>query len=116
MKANYPAEFMCSFLTAESNDKAKISAAVNECRRIKINVLPPDINESDVDFKVVKDKDSLEGRAIRFGLSAIKNVGKAAIEAILGTRKESLFLSFADFCARVDSRKVNKRPWCKDTS
>ncbi len=109
MKANYPVEFMCSFLTAESNDKDKISAAVNECRRIKINVLPPDINESDVGFRVAEDKDSLEGRAIRFGLSAIKNVGKAAIEAILGTREENRFLSFADFCARVDSRRVNKR-------
>jgi len=109
LKANYPVEFMCSLLTAESNDKDKVSAAVNECRRIGINVLPPDINESDIGFKIVKDKSSLEGRAIRFGLSAIKNVGKAAIEAILGAREEGRFQSFADFCARVDSRKVNKK-------
>jgi DNA polymerase-3 subunit alpha len=109
MKANYPLEFMCALLTAESSDSDKISAAVNECRRMGINVLPPDINESGVGFKIVDDKDSLEGRAIRFGLNAIKNVGKAAIEAILEARKEGDFVSFADFLSRVDSRRVNKK-------
>lgn len=109
MKANYPVEFMCSLLTAESNDKDKVSAAVNECRRIGINVLPPDINESYINFRIVKDKDSLERKAIRFGLNAIKNVGKAAVEAILGARDKGPFVSLADFCARVDSRKVNKK-------
>lgn len=109
MKANYPVEFMCSLLTAESSDKDKVSAAVNECRRIGINVLPPDINKSSVNFKIVKDKDSLEKKAIRFGLNAIKNVGKAAIEAILAARGEGPFMSLADFCAKVDSRKVNKK-------
>jgi DNA polymerase-3 subunit alpha len=109
MKANYPVEFMGALLTAESNDSEKISAAVNECRRMKIKVLPPDINQSDVGFKIVKDKDSLEGRAIRFGLSAIKNVGVAAIEAILDARSNGRFLSFADFLSKVDSRRVNKK-------
>ena len=102
LKANYPVEFMNALLTAESNDIEKISQAVNECRRMKIKVLPPDINESDVGFKIVKI-------GIRFGLSAIKNVGKAAIEAILEARKAGAFSSFADFLARVDARRVNKK-------
>jgi len=109
MKANYPVEFMCAYLTAESIDNEKISAAVNECKRIGVHVLPPDINESAVGFKLVAYKESLEGKAIRFGLSAIKNVGKAAIEAIFEARKEDKFHSFADFLAKVDSRRVNKR-------
>ena len=86
MKSNYPVEFMCALLTAESNDKDKISSAVNECKRIGINILPPDINSSGVGFKISTDTSSLEGKAIRFGLSAIKNVGEAAIEAIIEPR------------------------------
>jgi DNA polymerase-3 subunit alpha len=109
MKANFPVEYMTALLTAEANDKDKVSAAVNECRRMKIKVLPPDINESDVEFTIVDDKGSLEGKAIRFGLSAIKNVGEAAISAILSVRKEGKFESFATFLSRVDGRKVNKK-------
>src|SRR5258706_3247648 len=71
MKANYPVEYMTALLTAESADKEKISMAVNECRRMNINVLPPDINESNIGFTIVDQKDSLGGRGIRFGLSAI---------------------------------------------
>lgn len=109
MKANYPVEFMNALLTAESNDADKVSAGINECRRMKIKVLAPDINESQVGFSIAKDKDSLEGRAIRFGLSAIKNVGNAAIQAILEARSEKAFSSFADFISRVDARRVNKK-------
>lgn len=109
MKANYPVEFMTALLTAESNDTDKISAAVNECRRMGINVLPPDINQSEEGFKIVKDQDSLEQKGIRFGLSAIKHVGEAAIEAILAARQEASFASFGDFLARTDSRRVNKK-------
>jgi DNA polymerase-3 subunit alpha len=109
MKANYPVEFMCALLTAESNDKDKVSAAVNECNRMGIKILPPDINESDIGFTISHVKDSLEGKAIRFGLGAIKNVGEAAIAAILIARKGGRFENFADFLARVDNRKVNKR-------
>jgi DNA polymerase-3 subunit alpha len=109
MKANFPVEFMTALLTAESADAEKISAAINECRRMGIKVLPPDINESDVGFTIVKDKKSLDGRAIRFGLSAVKNVGVAAITAIHEARSVDKFRSFADFCSRVDSRRVNKK-------
>jgi len=109
MKANYPVEFMCALLTAESDDKDKISAAINECRRMKIKVLSPDINESHEDFVIVTNKDSLNKQAIRFGLNAIKNVGNAAVGAILEARKEGDFVSFADFLSRVDARKANKK-------
>lgn len=109
MKANYPVEFMCALLTAESNDTDKISDAVNECKRMKIKVMPPDINHSDIGFSIKKDKDSLNQKAILFGLSAIKHVGDAAISAILLERNKSEFVSFADFLARVDTRKVNKK-------
>ena len=108
MKANFPAEYMCALLTAESNDVEKVSAAVNECARMKIKVLPPDINESGVDFTIVDDPGSSKKQAIRFGLSAIKNVGKAAIEAILEARSIP-FNNFFDFLSRVDGRRVNKK-------
>ena len=109
MKANYPVEYMTALLTAESSDIEKVSAAVNECRRMKIKVLPPDINESETGFTIIKDKDSLSGKAIRFGFGAIKNVGGVAIDIILDARKTGRFESFSDFISRVDARKVNKR-------
>ena len=109
MKANYPVEYMTALLTAESGDTEKVSAAINECRRMKIKVLPPDINESNNGFTIINDKDSLSDKAIRFGFSAVKNVGDIAIEVILEARKSSKFESFSDFVGRVDARKVNKR-------
>ena len=109
MKANYPVEYMTALLTAESSDTEKVSQAINECRKMGITILPPDINESDVDFTIVEDKNSLSDKAIRFGLSAIKNVGNAAVEAILESRESGSFASFADFLSRVDGRRVNKK-------
>ncbi|MFC1649849.1 DNA polymerase III subunit alpha [Patescibacteria group bacterium] len=109
MKANYPVEYMCSLLTAESNDTDKIATAVDESQKMSIKILPPDINESDVGFTVVDDQSSLNSKAIRFGLSAIKNVGEAAIEAILKERTIEKFANFADFLSRVDGRKANKK-------
>ena len=109
MKANYPVEYMTALLTAESNDTEKVSAAINECRRMKIKVLPPDINESDTGFTIIADSDSLSGKAIRFGFSAVKNVGGVAIEIILTARKSGKFESLSDFIGRVDARKVNKK-------
>lgn len=102
MKANYPVEYMTALLTCESGDTDKVSSAVNECRRIGIKVLPPDINKSNIGFTIEED-------AIRFGLSAIKNVGDAAIEAILEARTAGEFNSILDFLERVDSRRVNKK-------
>lgn len=103
MKANFPVEFMAAFMTAESGNIDKIALAVEECRRMAIAVLPPNINTSQVGFTVAEGK-------ILFGLSAIKNVGEAAIEAILSARNiGGEFKSLTDFCRRVDSQKVNKK-------
>lgn len=109
LKANYPVEYMTALLTAESNDSDKISLAINECRKMNIKVLPPDINQSDTDFTIVDDEDSLDKMAIRFGISAIKHVGEAAIEAILEAREEGIFTSFIDLLTRSDGRRVNKK-------
>lgn len=103
MKANYPVEYMTALMTAESNDSEKVSQAVNECRRMQIKVLPPNINESDIGFTIDKDN------SIRFGFSAVKNVGKVAIDIILEAKKGGRFKSFTDFISRVDGRKVNKK-------
>ncbi len=116
MKAHYPVEFMAALLTAESTGSSgpvkdeKLALAVEECRRMKIVVLPPDINKSKAGFTIEDELASLNGKAIRFGLSAIKNVGEAAIKAILGAREiGGEFKSLTDFCQRVDNQKVNKK-------
>jgi DNA polymerase-3 subunit alpha len=103
LKAHYPLEFMAALLTSEVQNADKILKYIAECREMGIEILPPDINESDRDFTVV-------GNQIRFGLAAVKNVGDAAIDAIMmesggGGKFKSLF----DFCYRVDLRKVNRR-------
>ena len=103
LKANYPVEFMAALLTSERNNTDKIVEYVNESGRIKIEVLPPDINTSFTNFTVTDD------RNIRFGLMAIKNIGKAALENIIETRKETKFESIFDFSRRVDPRVVNKK-------
>jgi len=116
MKAHFPVEFMAALLTAESvgasgpTRDTKITLAVGECRRMGIVVLPPDINKSLANFTIEEEPSSLNGRAIRFGFSAIKNVGEAAIKSILEAREaEGEFKSLAEFCQRVDSQKVNKK-------
>jgi len=115
MKVKYPVEYMTAFLTAEARASSgpvrdvKVSEGINECRRLGITVLPPDLNKSKANFSVEENKASLEGKAIRFGLSAIKNVGEQAIFAILAAREKGEFKSLADFVARVDGQKVNKK-------
>lgn len=107
MKANYPVEFMTAVMTAESEDADKIAAAVNECAKMKILVLPPDINASKTGFSIEKTGSI---RGIRFGLSAIKNVGRAAIDAVLTERdKKGSFKSLDDFARRVNLRVVNRK-------
>ncbi len=107
LKANFPIEYMAALLTAEAGHTDKLVEAISECERMRISILPPDINESLRGFTIVPmDKD---GRAIRFGLSAIKHVGEAAIEAILKVREDGPFASFTDFCFRVDAQKCNKK-------
>lgn len=109
LKAHYPVEFMTALLTAESRSSSgpakneKISESIAECRRLKLEVLPPSVNESLADF-VIEDKTK-----IRFGLSAIKNVGEAAISAILEARASGPFKGLFEFTSRVDLSKVNKK-------
>ncbi len=109
LKAHFPVEFMTALLTAESRGTTgpqkneKISQAIAECKRLNIVVLPPDINTSEAEFSI---EDSVK---IRFGLSAIKNVGEAAITSILTARKRGKFISFEDFCMRIDLGAVNKK-------
>jgi DNA polymerase III subunit alpha len=102
LKANYPAEFMAALLTSIMDNKAKVSAYVEECRRMKVEVLPPDINKSRMDFGVEDDN-------IRFGLAAVKNVGRGVVDAILAARDESgPFTSLHEFCRRVCDSTVTR--------
>ncbi len=109
LKCHYPVEYMTALLTAESADKDKVAEAVEECKLMKITVLKPDINKSEIGFTIEANEKSLDNRAIRFGLSAIKNIGTASISSILEGRKAGKYLSLADFARRVDLQKVNKK-------
>lgn len=101
-KAHFPTEFMAALLTSVQDNIDKVAAYIEECRGMGIEVLPPDVNESDVGFTPVG-----EGK-IRFGLGAIKHVGESAVEAILLARGSGPFRDFLDFCLRVDPEKVNR--------
>jgi DNA polymerase-3 subunit alpha len=103
LKAHYPAEYMAAAISAEIGDTAYVVQLIDDCRKMNLQVLPPDVNESDVQFVVTP-------RGVRFGLSAIKNVGVSAVENIIKTRtEEGRFEHFFDFCKRVDLRLVNKK-------
>ncbi|MCD6528091.1 DNA polymerase III subunit alpha [bacterium] len=105
LKAHYPVEFMSALLTSEKGDVERIAILIEECKKIGIEVLPPDINESFSNFSVVPHK-----KQIRFGLSAIKNVGYNVVKVIIDEReKGGPFLSVADFISRVNSRDLNKK-------
>jgi DNA polymerase-3 subunit alpha len=103
LKAHYSAEFMAAILSSSIGDTDSVVKFINEAREIGIEVLPPDVNESGYKFTVIGDK------KIRFGLGAIRNVGRAAIDSILAAKKERPFTSFYDVCDRVDLRLCNKR-------
>ncbi|MDK2817020.1 MAG: polymerase subunit alpha [Moorella sp. (in: firmicutes)] len=103
LKAHYPAELMGALLSSVAEHLDKMGPYLAECQRLGIKVLPPDVNESGVDFTIA-------GGHIRFGLAAVKNVGRAAVEAIIAAREAGgPFTSLLDFCRRVDSRLANKR-------
>lgn len=105
LKSHYPKEFMSSLLTADQNDTERIGFLINDCKKMGLEVLPPDINESFMGFSVVPDKPQ-----IRFGLSAIKNVGMKIVEDVVQERKENGdFKSLDDFLNRVDSQSLNKK-------
>lgn len=102
VKHHLPAEFYASLLTIESSNSDKVLLYLDDARRHDVEVLPPDVNESELKFTVVDGK-------VRFGLTAIKGVGDGAIEAILEARTEKRFESVSDFAGRVDLKRVNKR-------
>ncbi|MGB5894690.1 MAG: DNA polymerase III subunit alpha, partial [Ignavibacteriaceae bacterium] len=104
LKAHYTAEFLAANLTNEFGNPDKVTKFLENCRKLKIEVLPPDVNEPSVYFDVTDNK-------IRFGMSAIKNVGKTAVEEIIKKKKklDGNFKSIFDFCMNVDTRIVNKR-------
>ena len=123
LKANYPVEFMTAVLNGFRERSEKVAAVVAECRRLGIEVRPPDVQKSQTLFTVETDADGTS--AIRFGMIAVKNVGEGAIEVIVaaregraptaegafvpGTIEEGPFVSLDDLCRRVDLRTVNKR-------
>jgi DNA polymerase-3 subunit alpha len=103
LKANYPAEYMAALLTSVKDDKDKMAVYLNECRRMKIAVLPPDVNESQANFTPV-------GTDIRFGLTAIRNVGRNVVDQVVSTRQaEGRYADFNDFMAKVPALVCNKR-------
>jgi DNA polymerase-3 subunit alpha len=103
LKANYPAEYMAALISSVMSTKDKVPFFVAACEEMGIEVLPPDVNECGHDFVV-------HGGNIRFGLDAVKNVGSAAVDAIIAAREEGgPFASLWDFCRRVDGRAVNKK-------
>ncbi len=108
LKAHYPVEYLTALLIASDGQSEKIVVATDECRRLGIKVLPPDINRSELDFAIENLEDGRQG--IRFGLEAIKNVGKNAVEPIIEERKAGgEYKSIEDLCRRVDICSLNKR-------
>ncbi len=103
LKTHYPADFMAAMLSSEIGDTDGVVKYINEARELGLEVLPPDVNESGYRFTVVAD------RRMRFGLGAIRNVGRGAIDSIVGARATAPFTSIFDLCSRVDLRLCNKR-------
>ncbi len=103
LKANYPVEYMAALMTVYYANSDKVALYIADCRFRDMDVLPPDVNESESDFTVVSDD------RIRFGLTAVKNVGLGAIDSIMATRQERPFTSLRDFTTRVDSRLCNRK-------
>lgn len=103
LKAHHPAEYMAALLTSVGDDKDKLAMYLNECRKMGITVLPPDVNESSVNFTPV-------GTDIRFGMAAIRNVGVNVVEAMVAAREaEGAFTSFKDYLLKVPAVVCNKR-------
>ena len=103
LKANYPVEFMAALMTVYYSNSDKVALYIADCKRMNIELLPPDINESDTHFTPTGES------RIRFGLAAVKNVGLGAIDSIIQARKEKPFVSMRDFVSRVDMRSCNRK-------
>jgi DNA polymerase-3 subunit alpha len=108
LKANYPAEYMTAFLITNAGQSDKVASAVSECRRLGIPILPPDINRSQANFSIERDDD--QAPSIRFGLTAIKNVGLGAVAPLIAEREQGGdYKSIEDLCRRADLGGVNRR-------
>lgn len=103
LKTHYPAEFMAATMSSDMDKTDKVVTFIEECRSMKLNLLPPDVNSGEYQFTVDK-----EGNVI-YGLGAIKGLGEGPVDSIIAARQEGPFTDLFDFCQRVDSRKVNKR-------
>jgi DNA polymerase-3 subunit alpha len=103
LKAHYPAEFMAALLSSQIGDTESVIKYIAEAREMGIEILPPDVNESNFKFTVIGDK------RIRFGLGAVRNVGRGAIDSILAAKQDGPFTSLFEFCERVDLRLCNRR-------
>ena len=110
LKANYPVEYLAALLTSVKSNKDQTAVFLNECRQLGIEVLVPDVNESDSDFSVRRAVDAEGDDAIRFGMSAVRNVGEGVVAQIVTAREDGgPFVDFYDFCDRVDPSVLNKR-------
>lgn len=107
LKAHYPDAFMAALMTSDNDDIDRLAIEINECKHMGLTVLPPDINESFVDFGVVSGENT-----IRFGMAAVKGVGVSAVEEVLRAREDGgAFKSIGDFAKRVSTSKFNRRAW-----
>lgn len=106
LKAHYPDAFMAALMTSDLDDTERLAIEINECKHMGLKVLPPDVNDSFVEFGVVQGSDE-----IRFGMAAVKGVGTGAVEEILRAREDGPFVSVADFARRVSTRNVNRKAW-----
>ncbi len=110
MKANYPVEYMTAIMTSESGDIEKVAEIIHECEKMKIKVLPPNINESYGGFTVIKGSEHATDRTIRFGFYNIKNLGVDIADSIIEERKKNgKFKSLADFFERINHKNLNKK-------
>ncbi len=108
LKCHYPHEYMTALLSVQFNDSDKVATFLEECRRLNIPILPPDVNYSLLEFDIEKMADG--GRGVRFGLSAVKNAGVNALQHLIDGRGQGgIFTSLTDLCQRVDLRQVGKK-------
>ncbi len=109
LKANYPVEFMAALLSSEIGNQDKLVVFTGEAREMGIEVLPPDVNSSPLNFGVALGDNAAAPGKLRFGLAAIKGVGEIAVQAIIAGRESGPFQNLFDFCERVDTRACNRK-------
>lgn len=106
LKAHYPDAFMAALMTSDEDNIDRLAIEINECKKMGITVLAPDVNQSFVEFAIVPGKNE-----IRFGMAAVKGVGVAAVEEVLRAREDGEFKTIEDFASRVSAAKFNKKAW-----